>query len=240
MQHFLAIPAGTTLAKTLPLAGEQEWSIVVAEQGNCTLSLPGNLPPGSASTFRLNVTVQANAAFHCIASLAGGATVAVEIAVALVEPGARALVTAMAHSRGKEVHAFRTTMHHIAPHTSGDIALRAVGEQQSRGDYSGLIRIDVAGQQTRSYFRDDVLLLDAASAKSVPTLEISANDVRASHGSTTSRMDAEQLFYLRSRGLSEQQARRLIVNGFVLPVLRRVPEAFCEPFLQQWASIDRG
>jgi Fe-S cluster assembly protein SufD len=107
------------------------------------------------------------------------------------------------------------------PHTSGNIAIRGVYEQTSRAVFSGLIKIEKEAQQTDSYFRDDVLLLDDAIAGSLPTLEIEANDVKASHSSTTSRIHDDQLFYVQSRGISRQGAQNLIIQGF----LGKIPEA---------------
>ena len=80
---------------------------------------------------------------------------------------------------------------------------------------AGLIKVEKNAQNTNSYFRDDVLLLDDGIAESLPTLEIEANEVKASHGSTTSRINEEQLFYLQSRGISKLQARQMIIDGFL-------------------------
>ncbi|MFA6042200.1 MAG: SufD family Fe-S cluster assembly protein [Patescibacteria group bacterium] len=231
MSDTLLIKAGESISRIVPLvAGEKVLTIVVAESAALVLSLPGAVANGETAKWRIEAKVGKDAQLHCITSLLHGAAVEVEIVIHLMQPGAAAKVTAMAHCREMETQVFNVTMHHQAPHTTGDIAIRGVAEGKSKATFSGLIKIDPVAQQTKSYFRDDVLLLDQAFARSLPTLEIEANDVRASHGSTTSRINADQLFYLQSRGLDVLTARRMIVNGFVAPVLQRVPEAFCTPF----------
>jgi Fe-S cluster assembly protein SufD len=113
---------------------------------------------------------------------------------------------------------------HIAPHTKGDVLYRGIIRDRARTIFQGLIKVQKAAQQTDSYLANHNLLLSPkARADSIPTLEIEANDVRCTHGATVGRVDEEQLFYLRSRGLSHDEAERLIVAGFVEPVLARIP-----------------
>ncbi len=232
MQETLHIAARESLSKIVPLvAGARTLAVVVDAGASLVLSLPSAVAGGEAATWNISATVEKDAQLHCITSLLHGAAITVTMDIHLVQSGAAAKVTVMGHSREEQLHVCKVTMHHQAPSTTGDIAIRGVAEGKSKATFSGLIKIDPVAQQTKSYFRDDVLLLDQAFARSVPTLEIEANDVRASHGSTTSRINADQLFYLQSRGLDAVTARRMIVNGFVAPVLQRVPEAFCAPYV---------
>lgn len=119
-------------------------------------------------------------------------------------------------------HELNVTMHHQAKATTGDILIKGVYAEQSRGTFRGLIKIDRRAEQSNSYFTDNVLLLDEGMATSIPTLEIEEHDVKASHGSTTSRVDTDQLFYLMSRGVAPAQARDMITNGFLQPIFNRL------------------
>ena len=141
----------------------------------------------------------------------------------LVGVGAEAIVAGTFHGTGSARHMFTVTMHHKAKRTRGDILLKGVYEGSSRGFFTGLIKIDATAANSNSYFTDKVLLLDDAMATSIPTLEIEADEVKASHGSTTGTIDENQLFYLTSRGLNFKQAKRMIINGFLQQVQTLIP-----------------
>ena len=90
--------------------------------------------------------------------------------------------------------------------------------------FSGLIRVHEGAQKTDAYQKNNNLILSPeARADSIPNLEIAANDVRCSHGATAGKVAEDQLFYLMSRGLSRHEAERLIVTGFLAPLIERVP-----------------
>ena len=94
---------------------------------------------------------------------------------------------------------------------------------KSRSVFRGLIKISEEAQLTDSYLtNNNILLSDEARADSVPTLEINANDVKASHGATVGNLDKDEIFYLMSRGLTKSSAEKLIINGFFAPVLKSI------------------
>ena len=92
--------------------------------------------------------------------------------------------------------------------------------------YTGLIRIAKAAMQTSAYQANHNLLLSrSARAETIPMLEILADDVQCKHGASIGPIDEEQAFYLMSRGLPRETAERLIVMGFVEPIIQQVPFA---------------
>jgi len=100
--------------------------------------------------------------------------------------------------------------------------------------FYGMIRIETeAGGGTEGYQVNNNLLLDDARARAIPGLEIIANDVRCSHGATVSRIDPEELFYLQARGLPKPDAESLIVQGFIRPIIERVPLAHMRGRLEE-------
>jgi len=116
-----------------------------------------------------------------------------------------------------------TLMHHIGIATGGDLLLHGAAKDKSRSVFTGLIKIDPTGQQTNSYLKNENLILDrSARADSIPSLEIEANDVRASHGATIGKIDEEYIFYLMSRGISRSTAVRMVVEGFFHKVFDRM------------------
>ena len=111
----------------------------------------------------------------------------------------------------------KTTLRHSAPHTKGDIKIKMVLKDTAYVSYDGLIKIDKSAQQTNSYLDARVLILDrGAKCDGKPELEIEADDVKASHAFSSGKIDSEQLFYLCSRGLTEAEAKQMIVKGFLM------------------------
>ena len=110
----------------------------------------------------------------------------------------------------------RTEQHHLARNCSSNLLSKNVLQDQSKAIFSGLIRVDPEAQHTNALQTNRNLLLSKeAEADSLPGLEILANDVRCTHGATTSRLNQEELFYLLSRGIKKKNAESLICLGFL-------------------------
>jgi len=107
-------------------------------------------------------------------------------------------------------------MTHLTPETFGRVTIKGVAENGARVKIKGLIRIEKDAQNTDSFLSMKILLLDKISgATAEPELEILANRVKASHSASVGKIDEEQMFYLKSRGISEEEAKKIIVNGFI-------------------------
>lgn len=119
---------------------------------------------------------------------------------------------------------YQTLQHHAAPHAHSDLLYKGALAESSDSVFRGLIRVDPGAQLTDAYQTNRNLLLSEDShATALPNLEIEADDVRCSHGATVGQVDENMLFYLMSRGLSREQAERLLVFGFFDEVLKRIP-----------------
>lgn len=119
-------------------------------------------------------------------------------------------------------HDIITKTFHLVPNTTNNILVKGVLTDQSSSIYRGLIRIEKNAQQTLSYMGAHTLLLsDKAKSNNIPSLEIEANDVKATHGSSVGQVDEEKLFYLMSRGLDRKSAEAVIVEGFFESVLNK-------------------
>jgi Fe-S cluster assembly protein SufD len=117
-----------------------------------------------------------------------------------------------------------TLQHHAAPNAYSDLLYKGVGDDQAVGVFSGMIKVDLGAQKTDAYQKHRTLMLSSKARNfSVPQLEINANDVRCSHGSTTGPVDAESMFYLGSRGIRRELAEKMLVTAFLEDVLGRVP-----------------
>ncbi len=121
-------------------------------------------------------------------------------------------------------YSIKTLSDHIGTATNAETLVKGVLTGDSRVEFDGMIRVRPGAQQTTSFLSDHTLLLsDTCRAESIPGLEIGANEVSASHGATTGKVDDEQLFYLMVRGIPREEAERIIVQGFFEPVLQRIP-----------------
>ena len=120
-----------------------------------------------------------------------------------------------------------TLQDHRAANCTSDLLFKGVLADKARSVYSGLIRVTPDGKGTAAYQQNRNLLLSrAARADSIPNLEIGANDILGcTHGATVGKVDEEQIFYLMCRGLTRLEATRLIVEGFVDPLVEKVPIA---------------
>ena len=139
--------------------------------------------------------------------------------------GAHGRVTGGYATRGKQHLDFDTLQTHMAPNTTSDLAFRGVLAQKSHAVWRGMIKVDEQGQQTDAFQESRNLLLGRkAHADAIPGLEIAANDVRCTHAAAIAQIDPEQLFYLRSRGLGLNMARRLVIEGFLAELVTRFEE----------------
>ncbi|MGI9052735.1 MAG: Fe-S cluster assembly protein SufD [Ilumatobacteraceae bacterium] len=154
----------------------------------------------------------------------GGHYARVRTEARLVGAGGTTRQVALYFADGDQMHDFRTIQDHDAPHTSSDLLFKGAVQDHSRSVYTGLIKVRKHARGTNAFQTNrNLTLSEGAWAESVPNLEIETNDVRCSHASTVGPIDAEQRFYLESRGIPTQIAERLIVLGFFDEVLRQLP-----------------
>jgi Fe-S cluster assembly protein SufD len=143
--------------------------------------------------------------------------------VALVGEGAAAQVNGVMFTEGKQHLSYHTLQHHEAPRCKSDLLYKGALQDQARVVWRGMIKVAPGAQRTDGYQRNDNLVLsEHARADSIPGLEIEADDVRCTHGSTAGRVDDEQVFYAQSRGLTRKEAIRMIVAGFFQQVFDRI------------------
>ncbi|MEM7314272.1 MAG: Fe-S cluster assembly protein SufD [Planctomycetota bacterium] len=143
--------------------------------------------------------------------------------VALDGEGATSQVNGVMFTEGKQHLSYHTLQHHEAAHCRSDFLYKAALQDTSRTVWRGMIKVDKDAQKTDGYQRNDNLLLsNTARADSIPGLEIEADDVRCTHGSTSGRVDDELIFYAQNRGFTRHEAIRMIVTGFFQQVFDRI------------------
>jgi Fe-S cluster assembly protein SufD len=189
----------------LTYVGAQNWS-------DDTLSFQSN-----------SITAQRDANIMCLNVHLGGRQSRHESHSRLQGPGAHSQMLALTVAKGSQEFDQRTLQTHQAPHTTSDLLYKNALIDRAKTIFSGLIVVEPDAQQTDAYQTNrNLLLSDEAEANSLPGLEIQANDVKCSHGSTSGRIPPEQQFYLQSRGIDPAKAHELIVFGFFEEVLNRL------------------
>ncbi|MBI4058455.1 SufD family Fe-S cluster assembly protein [Candidatus Gottesmanbacteria bacterium] len=145
------------------------------------------------------------------------------VEVNLVEAGAQADIYGIVIGANSNTPALHTYQNHLAPQTTSNLLVKSALFERSRFSYEGYIRVHKKAQHADAYQRNENLMLSPeAKADSKPALEILANDVRCTHSATVGKVDEEQLFYLRSRGISRKRAYELLIEGFYTPIFEKI------------------
>jgi Fe-S cluster assembly protein SufD len=154
----------------------------------------------------------------------GGKFSKTRVEATLAGEGANAELKAIYFASGEQFFDFHTLQDHRVGNTRSDLLFKGALSGVSRTVYAGLIRIEKHAARSDAYQANrNLVLSDKAKATSIPMLEIDNNDVRCTHGATVGPVDPEHLFYLRSRGIPEPTAKRMLIQGFFGDVLDRIP-----------------
>ena len=142
----------------------------------------------------------------------------------LMGPGARGEILSMAFAGPGQWQDAGGKVLHFAPDTSSKITSKSISKGGGRASYRGLLKVHKGASNVRSNVVCDALLLDPQSrSDTYPSIEIDEEDVTIGHEATVSKVGEEQLFYLMSRGLSEEEATTMVVSGFIEPLVKELP-----------------
>jgi Fe-S cluster assembly protein SufB len=142
----------------------------------------------------------------------------------LLEPGAHGEILSMAFAGRGQVQDAGGKVIHFAPHTSSKITSKSISKDGGRASYRGLLKVYQGAKGSKSNVVCDALLLDPQSrSDTYPTIEVDEEDVTIGHEATVSRVGEEQLFYLMSRGLTQEDATTMVVSGFIEPLVKELP-----------------
>ena len=192
-----------------------------------TLDVAGHEDFGerTASFVTRHASLGEGAALTWALAVVGGAHVKSRIDNVLAGRGAGVHQSEIAFGGGSQQFDLTSYTHHRAPDTTGNLLSKGVFQDAARGYFKGLIRIEKPAKGTDSFLGEFAMLLTKKSRSvAIPSLEIDQPDVRrASHSSSVGPIDEAQIFYLMSRGISRDLARKFIVLGFLEPVVARIP-----------------
>jgi hypothetical protein len=181
----------------------------------------------------LNLDLAEGAEVEVFGAWLGGRWTVLRGEARMASPGASWKETHLVWGAHKDHTDIETRILHLAPHTRSDIHARAALAGSARSVFTGNVVMEKEAVQADAHLEDHVLLLsDTARSDSIPALEIRAMDVKASHAASIGQVDSEALFYLLSRGLDEDQARHLLVKGFLASLVERAPFPFLSDLVE--------
>ena len=182
-------------------------------------------PQSGSLTVPHHIIVDGNACVNMVILVMPGVSCEIKMDVELVGEGAQANIYGAYICACQEKVKIAVDMHHKVPHCSSRQLFKGIAGGSSRVDFYGKIIVAKDAQRTEAYQENHNLLLsDAAKVDTKPQLEIYADDVKCSHGATIGRLNEEEQFYMRSRGITLEDAKVLQMISFVAPVLENIED----------------
>jgi len=225
-RHCVMLGAGARLSLVDLALGEEEYlhnPVLTAEIAEGAALTHLRIQDEGAGAFHLSTVyadVAARGTYDSFALTLGARLARMEVHARLAGAGAAAHLNAAQLLGGAQHADFTTVVKHDAPNTASRQTVKNVLTGRSRGVFQGKIEVARIAQKTDGYQMNQALLLSRdAEMDSKPQLEIYADDVKCSHGATVGALDDDQLFYLRTRGVPEEQARAMLVRAFLSEAL---------------------
>ena len=183
------------------------------------------------------VSLDARAQYHNVAVSLSGGLGRLETRVTFNAAGSHAGLATALFSSGNQHIDVTTRLNHLSPDTTSETVARTILDDEACGIFQGKVIVHEDAQRVEATQKSDALMLSADAMMNVkPELEIYADDVACAHGSAIGEIDHEALFFLRSRGISEEAARIMLVEGFVSEILGRLDDFAAGPILQEKLS----
>ena len=171
------------------------------------------------------IFLEQDSQLHHLDVALGGAMLKTSLTACLEGSGSYAQMSGIYLANGGQHMDLRTVQQHQAPNTYSRAVYKGAVRESARSIYQGLIHVQPRAQKTDAYLTNKNLVLDeGARADSIPSLKIETNDVKCSHGSTTGKVQDNELFYLMSRGLSRREATELIIMSFFQDLIDQAPD----------------
>jgi Fe-S cluster assembly protein SufD len=194
--------------------------------------------PGAYHLSTLYVRIAERGTYDSFALILGSRVSRMEVHARLAGERGTTHLNAAQLLGGVQIADFTTVVSHDAPSCASRQTVKNVLSGRSRGVFQGKIEVARAAQKTDGYQMNQALLLSpGAEIDSKPQLEIYADDVKCSHGATVGELDPDQLFYLRSRGIPQAEARAILVRAFLIEALENVADETIRAALDQ--SVER-
>lgn len=199
--------------------------IAIEEGAHLTYTQVGSkISPKMWQFDALRASLKRNSTIKTICVTQGSETVRYDYKVLLTQENGEALLNGLWMLEKKNEAHVHVLIDHQAPYCSSSQLFKGVLNDASRSSFEGKILVQREAKKTDAFqLNNNLILSNEAHADSKPNLEIFEGDVKASHGATVGQLDPEQLFYMKTRGFSEKEAKKLLVQGFCEEVLQMIP-----------------
>ena len=198
--------------------------IIVHKNARCRYTTIQNWSPNVYNLVTKRAVAHENAVMEWVDGNIGSKLTMKYPSIYLVGEGARGEVLSVAFAGEGQHQDAGGKIVHAAPNTTGQIISKSVSAQGGRTSYRGLVRVEPDADHAKTFVRCDALILDEDSrSDTYPYNEIEEQTASVGHEATVSKVGEDQLFYLQSRGISEQEAMGMIVNGFIEPITKELP-----------------
>ncbi|MCZ7532474.1 MAG: Fe-S cluster assembly protein SufB [Acidimicrobiia bacterium] len=198
--------------------------VIVKEGGRCRYTTIQNWSNNVLNLVTKRAAAYKNATMEWIDGNLGSGLTMKYPAVWLMEEGAHGEVLSIAFANTGQVLDAGAKMVHVAPNTTSLITSKSISKGGGRSMYRGLVRVEEGAENAKAFVRCDALLLDEDSrSDTYPYMEVEESNIDIGHEATVSKVGEDQLFYLMSRGLTEEQATTMVVAGFIEPIVKELP-----------------
>ena len=198
--------------------------IIVKEGARCRYTTIQNWSSDVYNLVTKRAVAYRNATMEWIDGNLGSKVTMKYPSVYLMEPGAHGEVLSIAFAGNGQHQDAGAKMVHVAPNTSSIITSKSISRQGGRAGYRGYVNVLPGATNSKSNVQCDALLIDDESrSDTYPYMDIEESDVTIQHEATVSKVGDQQIFYLMSRGLSQEQAMALVVSGFIEPIVKELP-----------------
>jgi Fe-S cluster assembly protein SufB len=198
--------------------------IVVLEGGRCRYTTIQNWSKNVYNLVTKRAAAYKNATMEWVDGNLGSKVTMKYPAVWLMEEGARGEILSVAFASDDQHQDAGGKVVHVAPNTSSQIISKSISKGTGRSSYRGLVKVYKGAENVKSNVVCDALLLDETSkTDTYPYIEVEEERASIGHEATVSKVAEEQIFYLMSRGLTEDEAMSMIVNGFIEPIAKELP-----------------
>jgi len=198
--------------------------IIIKKGGRCRYTTIQNWSNNVYNLVTKRAVAMENATMEWVDGNLGSKVTMKYPAVQLMEPGAHGEILSIAFAGTGQHQDAGGKVEHYAPNTTSRIISKSICKNGGRSSYRGLLKVDETAKNSKSNVVCDALLLDPESrSDTYPYIEIDNKEVNIGHEASVSKVGEEQLFYLMSRGISEEMANTMIVNGFIEPLVKELP-----------------
>ena len=188
--------------------------------------------------FNNNIDLNQNSLVENFILSTGSKFIKNEIICNLKEKYSSAFISGIINLKSNQQHEIKTNVNHLAENTKSYQLIKSILNENSKGIYQGKIFVDSKAQKTNGYQLSKAILLNEnAEFDAKPELEIYADDVKCSHGSTSGCLDENSIFYLMSRGIKRKDAEKLLINGFILDAVEKITDLEIKKLIKEIMGI---